>query len=134
MTNTADVFLTDKQLCEQLHITSRTTMRWRRDSIGPRFIRAGARHVLYARSDVETWISARKFAHRAAETMTAGTQDDLSDRGDNADGAQAVAGLAEAAPRADRRDSGVGFNRYSGRISRLNSECRVKIHSGDERE
>ncbi len=72
MTKPTGQYLTDKQLCERLHITPRTSMRWRRDGSGPRFIRAGARHVLYARSDIETWIDARKFAHRAAETVTTG--------------------------------------------------------------
>ena len=49
----------------------RTTVRWRRDGEGPPFIRVGPRRVLYRRSDVETWLRARTFDHRAAEAVGA---------------------------------------------------------------
>ena len=65
-------FLTDAQLCERLHINSRTTMRWRRDGGGPPFVRCGARRILYRRSDVELWAASRTFAHRAAEAVAVG--------------------------------------------------------------
>ncbi len=64
-------FLTDWQLCALLHVDARTTMRWRTDGGGPAFIRAGARRVLYRRSDVDTWLAARTFKHRAAEAVAA---------------------------------------------------------------
>jgi predicted DNA-binding transcriptional regulator AlpA len=58
-----DEFLTDGQLCEMLHVTSRTTMRWRRDGNGPVFIRCGERRVLYRRADVLAWLTARTYPH-----------------------------------------------------------------------
>ena len=64
-------FLTDWQLCALLHVDSRTTLRWRTEGGGPAFIRAGARRVLYRRSDVDTWLAARTFKHRAAEAVAA---------------------------------------------------------------
>jgi excisionase family DNA binding protein len=62
-----DELLTDQQLCELLNVTPRTSLRWRRDGRGPRFIRVGVRRVAYRRRDVDTWLSARTFDHRAAE-------------------------------------------------------------------
>jgi hypothetical protein len=67
----AEEYLTDRQLCDWLHINPRTTMRWRRDGGGPPFIRAGERRVLYRTVDVETWLASRTFAHRAAEAVAA---------------------------------------------------------------
>jgi hypothetical protein len=60
-------FLTDGQLCDRLHITPRTTLRWRRDGGGPPFVRAGERRVLYRLEDVVSWERAHTFTHRAAE-------------------------------------------------------------------
>ena len=34
-----DEFLTDDEICAELHVTPRTTMRWRRDGGGPPFTR-----------------------------------------------------------------------------------------------
>jgi excisionase family DNA binding protein len=62
-------FLTDAQLCELLHVDARTSLRWRRDGGGPPFVRVGLRRVLFRRADVETWLAARTFAHRAAESV-----------------------------------------------------------------
>jgi predicted DNA-binding transcriptional regulator AlpA len=62
-------FLTDDQLANLLRITTRTTMRWRRDGGGPPFIRCGSRRVLYDRQVVEAWLRQRSFAHRAAESI-----------------------------------------------------------------
>ena len=69
--DTTNDFLTDGQLCELLHVTSRTTMRWRRDGNGPAFIRCGGRRVLYCRTDVLAWLASRTYPHRAAETVAA---------------------------------------------------------------
>ena len=60
-------YLTDAQLRELLQVTERTTIRWRNSALGPPFIRAGLRRVLYRRSDVEQWLAQRTFRHRAAE-------------------------------------------------------------------
>jgi excisionase family DNA binding protein len=63
----AEEYLTDPQVAEWLHVDSRTTLRWRTDGGGPPFVRVGARRILYRRADVEAWLAARTFAHRAAE-------------------------------------------------------------------
>ncbi len=64
-------FLTDQQLSDMLGITTRTTLRWRRDGNGPPFVRAGLRRVLYRRADVLAWAASRTFSHRAAEAAVA---------------------------------------------------------------
>ena len=63
-------FLTDDQLCKLLHVNKRTTLRWRRDGGGPAFVRAGERRIIYRRDDVEAWLAARTFPHRAAEAVS----------------------------------------------------------------
>ncbi len=68
-TTQADDFLTDAQLCDLLHVVPRTTARWRVEGNGPAFVRAGGRRVLYRRSDVLAWATARTFPHRAAEAV-----------------------------------------------------------------
>ena len=70
MTTDGD-YLTDAQLTKLVHVTSRTTLRWRRDGGGPAFIRCGARRVLYSRSAVDAWLASRSFAHLAAEAVAA---------------------------------------------------------------
>ena len=60
-------FLSDAQLCVLLHVTPRTTARWRVEGSGPEFIRAGRRRVLYCRAGVDRWLARRTFVHRAAE-------------------------------------------------------------------
>jgi hypothetical protein len=67
---TKDEFLTDGQLCEILKVSPRTTLRWRRDGAGPRFIRAGRHRILYRAADVNTWLSTQTFTHRAAEAVS----------------------------------------------------------------
>ena len=64
-------YLTDAQLAKALHVTTRTTLRWRRDGGGPAFTRCGARRVLYSRSAVDAWLASRSFAHLAAEAVAA---------------------------------------------------------------
>lgn len=65
----AEEFLTDWQLCALLHVDSRTTLRWRSDGDGPPFIRVGGRRILYRRGDIDAWLAARTFPHRAAEAL-----------------------------------------------------------------
>ena len=67
----AGEYLTDAQLCAHLDVSDRTTLRWRRDGGGPPFIRIGPRRILYRRTDVEAWLAARTFPHRAAESLAA---------------------------------------------------------------
>jgi excisionase family DNA binding protein len=60
-------YLTDQQLCELLRVTPRTTLRWRRDGVGPAYTRVGPRRLLYPRANVNSWLARRTFPHRAAE-------------------------------------------------------------------
>ena len=62
-------FLSDSQLCAMLRVTPRTTARWRVEGNGLPFVRAGARRVLYRRSDVDLWLASQTFPHRAAEAV-----------------------------------------------------------------
>jgi hypothetical protein len=65
----APEFLSDQQLADMLGVTTRTTLRWRRDGAGPKYVRAGLRRVLYRRLDVLHWAEANTFATRAAEAV-----------------------------------------------------------------
>ena len=62
-------FLSDLQLADLLGVTTRTTLRWRRDGAGPNYIRAGLRRVLYRRADVLAWAASRTFPTLAAEAV-----------------------------------------------------------------
>ena len=60
-------YLHEDDVAEMLSISVRTVQRWRSTGDGPKFIRAGARRVIYNPDDVKTWASSRTFAHRADE-------------------------------------------------------------------
>ncbi len=62
-------FLSDQQLADMLRVTTRTTLRWRRDGAGPNYIRAGLRRVLYRRTAVLAWAASRTFPTLAAEAV-----------------------------------------------------------------
>jgi predicted DNA-binding transcriptional regulator AlpA len=62
-------FMTEQQLCEMIGVHPRTPKRWRRDGDGPAYSRLGARMIRYRIQDVNEWIAARSFAHRAAEAV-----------------------------------------------------------------
>ena len=62
-------FHTETQLCKRLHVNPRTTMRWRDDGTGPPYVRVGPRRLLYRRADVDAWLAAHTFPHRAAEAF-----------------------------------------------------------------
>jgi excisionase family DNA binding protein len=62
-----DELLTRDETAKLLHLHPRTLLRLARDGGGPKFIRAGGRRVLYARTDLEAWISSRSFKTRAEE-------------------------------------------------------------------
>ena len=64
---TTDEFLTDEELAQLLGVTTRTTLRWRRDGGGPPYVRVGLRHVRYRRRDVDAWATRRTFVTLAAE-------------------------------------------------------------------
>jgi hypothetical protein len=66
-------FMTDSQLCDMLGVVDRTTLTWRTDGGGPPYCRIGIGRgrILYRRRDVEAWLAARTFPHRAAEQRAA---------------------------------------------------------------
>ena len=71
-THIAGEFLTDQGLADLLGVTTRTTLRWRREGGGPPFIRVGVRYVRYRRPDIDAWTAANTFATLAAETVANG--------------------------------------------------------------
>ena len=64
-------YLDEEAVAGLLAVSVRTIQRWRGTGEGPPFIRAGARRVIYSPAAVEAWVSARTFAHHAAEANTA---------------------------------------------------------------
>ena len=62
-------FLSDQQLADMLGVTTRTTLRWRRDGGGPPYVRLGPRYIRYRAMDVDAWARARTFASLAAEAV-----------------------------------------------------------------
>ncbi|WP_144186619.1 helix-turn-helix transcriptional regulator [Elioraea rosea] len=63
--------LSERDLRDRYGIPERTSQRWRMTGDGPPYVRLGARRVAYRRDDVEAWLDARTFPHRAAETASA---------------------------------------------------------------
>lgn len=55
-----EVYLTESDLAERLHISPRTIQRQRLEGTGPKFVKAG-RRVLYRLSDIEAWLKSRTF-------------------------------------------------------------------------
>jgi hypothetical protein len=60
-------YITEQGLHERYLIPPRTAQRWRQDGTGPKFIRLGRRRIVYRISDVEAWLTARTYRHRADE-------------------------------------------------------------------
>jgi predicted DNA-binding transcriptional regulator AlpA len=60
-------YLDEAAVARFLNVSSRTLQRWRVEGGGPQFIRAGARRVLYDAMEIERWVMAHTFPHRAAE-------------------------------------------------------------------
>ena len=60
-------YITEQGLHDRYLIPPRTAQRWRQDGTGPKFIRLGRRRIVYRISDVEAWLTARTFRHRADE-------------------------------------------------------------------
>lgn len=65
--NAPNEYLTDAQFCHLMNVTPRTSNQWRRNNLGPAYIRVGLRRILYRREDVNSWLASRTFRHRAAE-------------------------------------------------------------------
>ena len=60
-------YITEQKLHERYLIPPRTAQRWRQDGTGPKFVRLGRRRIVYRTSDVEAWLRARTYRHRADE-------------------------------------------------------------------
>jgi hypothetical protein len=60
-------YITEQGLHARYLIPPRTAQRWRQDGTGPKFIRLGRRRIVYRISDVEAWLTARTYRHRADE-------------------------------------------------------------------
>ena len=71
MDSTPQRFLDQKEAADIIHVSVKSLQRWRDAGVGPRFIRAGLRKVLYAESDVLAWLDSRKHASLAAEARAA---------------------------------------------------------------
>lgn len=67
MAEDSNEFLTEPQYCAMVHINPKTAQRQRLNGDGPPFVRAGAKRILYRRADVDAWLKARTFRHRAEE-------------------------------------------------------------------
>lgn len=74
MTDTAhtlpDPLWTQRQTAEYLGKVERTLERWRRDGVGPRYLRVG-RTIRYRRADVDAWLAGREYASQAEELAAA---------------------------------------------------------------
>lgn len=66
----SNTYLTQRQVADLLHISTRTLERLRTEGDGPRYLKAG-RRVLYSESDIEKWLKERTFAN-ASEARAAG--------------------------------------------------------------
>ena len=64
--NHPDEYVTERRL-DKYHIPPRTAQRWRTTGGGPPWIRLGRRKVIYRVRDVEEWLAARTYRHRADE-------------------------------------------------------------------
>ena len=61
-------YLDETGMCARYpNFTPRTLQRWRASGEGPPFVRAGRRRILYRLVDVERWLTARTYQHRADE-------------------------------------------------------------------
>jgi hypothetical protein len=60
-------YITERGLKRRYDISPRTAQRWRVSGGGPPWIRLGRRRVIYRIRDIEAWLAARTYCHRADE-------------------------------------------------------------------
>ena len=53
-------YLTSREAADLVRVSCKTLENWRGLRVGPPFVRAGSRRVLYRRSDIERWLSMRE--------------------------------------------------------------------------
>lgn len=61
-----DPLMTQRQTADYLGKVERTLERWRRDGVGPRYLRVG-RTIRYRRADVDAWLNGREYQSQAEE-------------------------------------------------------------------
>lgn len=60
-------YLTEAQFCARYQVPPRTAARWRKEGLGPPFVRFGPKQIRYPFVGTEAWIQARTYADRRAE-------------------------------------------------------------------
>jgi hypothetical protein len=63
-------FLTSIELARSLKVSKRAPENWRQHGVGPIYMRAGGRRVLYRWADVLQWLETRRFSSTAEEAGT----------------------------------------------------------------
>ncbi len=66
-----DDLLTSSELAQTLKVSNRLPENWRLQGIGPKFIRAGGRRVLYRWDDVVEYLNSRRFSSTSEEQAAA---------------------------------------------------------------
>jgi hypothetical protein len=64
-------FLTTPELARALKVSDRAPENWRLQGIGPKFIRAGGRRILYRWGDVLEYLDSRRFSSTSEESNAA---------------------------------------------------------------
>ncbi len=62
-----DTAMSRREAARFLNVSERTLDRLAMQGGGPVFCRIGVRRIVYRRADLEAWMQARAFPHRAAE-------------------------------------------------------------------
>lgn len=60
------VLISDADFCAEMGVNNRTSLRWRNEGVGPRFMKIGGA-IRYDRADVDAWLRSRTFEHRAGQ-------------------------------------------------------------------
>ena len=60
--------------CKKTGTPKRTAQRWRTTGEGPAYVRIGPRRIGYRPKDVQAWLAARTYKHRADELSRAATE------------------------------------------------------------
>jgi len=66
-----DDLLTSLELARALKVSDRAPESWRMRGVGPRFMRAGGRRVLYRWSDVLEYLNSRRYSSTSEEAAAA---------------------------------------------------------------
>jgi hypothetical protein len=64
-------YLNEEAAAEKVGVSPRTLQRWRSEGGGPAYTRAGARSIKYCDAELDRWLLANTFRHRAEELARA---------------------------------------------------------------